>query len=239
MQAIRNSYKVILAKYQNVNKGNCRLTQSSLLLIRDINASANSYTFPILTTDGVNTIQPEEIRLNQNDEFISYDISFYLLADVTQGESPNDLWSKYYLPYAPIELDRSFAELSRIWDSYLEIDVNKISRLAKWDMKKHNFIPFTQFKSVSTGLPYATQPNLNYSDDGTFPMQPMLTLSGAKKNDIILTLQNGAIPTGKFGNFTVPDHTAEAGSSNLTITVNRLALFFRGMLAQNASSFQS
>lgn len=234
MSTIRSSYKVILKKYKRIGKGKVRLTQSSLLLIQPINPSSDSYQFPILENENSATIQPEELRLNINDEFISYQVGYYLLADQRLVE---EQIGKLYLTYAPAEIDVTFATLARAWDGYLSIAVNKISRLEKWDLKKHNMIPWTQGKSTSVGLPYSTFPSINYSKDGLKDMQPMLTLSGAKKNDITIKLLNGAITNGAAGSIVVPS-AAEPFTATITIAATRLALFFRGMLAQNASKFQ-
>jgi hypothetical protein len=238
MQAIRSSYKVILSKYKKIKKGNVRLTQSSLLLIQPIDAAKDSYKFPILETDNAIAPQPEELRLNINDEFISYEVGYYLLCDQTvDAPAANTAAGKIYLTYAPAEMDYTFATLARAWDGYLQILVNKISRLEKWDLKKHNMIPWTQYKSQSVGLPYSTLPSIDYSKDGIKAMQPMLTLSGAKKNDIVVQLTNGAIPATASGNILVPSK-AEPFQQTVTVKATRLALFFRGMLAQNASKFQ-
>lgn len=237
MSTIRSSYKVILKKYKRIGKGKVRLTQSTLLLIQLIDPAKDNYKFPVLENDNAATIQPEEIRLNINDEFISYEVGYYLLANQTVSSPPATAAGKMYLTYAPAEMDFTFATLSRAWDGYLSISINKISRLEKWDLKKHNIIPWTQSKSQSIGLPYATLPSINYGRDGIKSMQPMLTLSGAKKNDVTIQLTNGAIPATASGAIVVPS-TAEPFQQTLTVTATRLALFFRGMLAQNAAKFQ-
>lgn len=235
---IRSSYKVILAKYKKIKKGNVRLTQSSLLLIQPIDPAKDNYKFPVLESDNAIAPQPEEIRLNQNDEFISYEVGYYLLLDKTVAvPAANTPAGKEYLTYAPAELDFTFSTMSRAWDGYLQILVNKISRLEKWDLKKHYMTPWTQYKSTSLGLPYSTLPSIDFSKDGIKAMQPMLTLSGAKKNDIIVQLLNGAVPNTAAGGLVVPS-SAEPFLQTITIKATRLSLFFRGMLAQNASKFQ-
>jgi hypothetical protein len=221
-----------MKKYKKIGKKNVRLTQSSLLLMQNINGNSETYKFPILETDNNPAPDPRELRLNMNDEFISYDVGYYLVASAV-GENIGD--ALYYLPYAPVELNSVLNTYNKAWDGYLQILVNKISRLEKWDLKKHHIIPQTQFQSSSVGQPFATQPNLNYSEDGTFAMQPMITLSGAKKNDVIITLNGGAIPPGAPGlNATWQPPTGVP----ITIQIERVALFFRGMLAQNAAKFQ-
>lgn len=236
---IRTSFKVIRKKYAKIKKGTVRLTQSSLLLEVAIDAKKDTYIFPVLTTDGGSNVGnspfPEEIRLNQNDEFVAYEVGYYLVADklVTTTTPVQDLVDagRMFLSYAPDELDAVFASLEDAWLGTMQILVNKISRLEKWDLKKHNAIPRTQFQNTSAGIPQATQPSIDYSDFGTYPMQPMLTLSGAKKNDIQVALVH-SIPAGLSSIWT------PASNGTVKYTVSKIALVFRGMLAQNASSFQ-
>lgn len=238
MKQIRESYRVIKKKYAKIGKGTVRLTQSSLILMQAIDPAKDVYKFPVLETDTATAPFPDEIRLNINDEFISYDVAYYLVAEKTWNHTEGGLTSSvkagnFYFTHAPDELNGQFSLLEKAWDGFLQILVNKISRLEKWDLKKHNYIPRTQFQNSSAGIPSATQPSVDYSDHGTFPMQPMLTLSGAKKNDILVTLLGGAIPSTSTGNWVLP-----SAGDTIDFKINRLALFFRGMLAQNAAKFQ-
>jgi len=98
-------------------------------------------------------------------------------------------------------------------------------------MKKHNFIPRTQWQNFEAAVKDSRQPSNNFEDDGATPMQPMLTLSGSKKNDVIVSLDAAIAPTSTGA--WMPDDAA-----TLTITATQLALYFRGMLAQNAAKFQ-
>jgi len=197
-----------------------------------ISSTSDTYKFPVLETDNAVAPLPEEIRLNQNDEFVSYEVAYYVAAETSLEAEAEFAEGKSFFTYAPAELSSAFVALFRAWTGNLQILVNKISRLERWDLKKHNIVPRTQFQNSTAAIPVATFPSMDYSEHGTFPMQPMLTLSGAKKNDIIITLQGGAVPSTTTGAWTLPD----AGVINFAMT--HLALFFRGMLAQNAAKFQ-
>jgi hypothetical protein len=242
MIQIRDSYRTVAKRYEQIrlkkqkktgqSVGKVRLTQSSLLLLQPILATTDKYRFPVLDNDTQSPILPEEIRLNSNDEFVSYDIGYYIVADTVQDSTPAISGGMTFWSYAPMELTSAFAVYVKAWMASLEILVNKISRMDKWDMKKHNVTPRTQFKSSSVALPGATQPSQDFTTDGTVPEQPMIVLSGSRKNDLLLTLRGGAIPTGIVGVWTPPT------TNTITFTVNKLALIFRGMLAQNASIFQ-
>jgi len=237
MKMIRVSYKVIRNKYKKIGKGSVRLTQSSLLLEKAINATSDTYKFPVLETDPGDNVGgahfAEEIRLNQNDEFVAYEVAYYVVADKlpTPEYDPTQVTGRFFFPYAPDELDSAAQNLEDAWLGNLQILVNKISRLERWDLKKHNYIPRTQFQSNSPGIPSATQPSIDYSEAGTYPMQPMLTLSGAKKNDLIISLIH-SIPS------TVIASWLPGQGTDIVFHFKRLSLIFRGMLAQNAASFQ-
>ncbi len=237
MAYIRSSYSSIKKKYKDIGKDTVRLTQSSLILEREIDPATDTYTFPIKDTDDGDSANGkafiEEIRLDQNDEFIAYQLGYYLVADkLASGTyAEEEILGRAFLPYAPDELSSVFSVYEDAFLGTLFIMVNKINRLDRWDLKRHNFIPRTQFQNTSVGVPQATQPSIDYSKDGMFNMQPMLTLSGAKKNDITVELIH-AIPLG------VNAAWAPAAGAGIFFHMRRLALVFRGMLAQNASSFQ-
>jgi hypothetical protein len=59
----------------------------------------------------------------------------------------------------------------------------------------------------------------------------MLTFSGAKKNEITISLPNGAMDTFSTA-------VKSQNQDSITIASTRIAIWFRGMLAQNAASFQ-
>ena len=104
--------------------------------------------------------------------------------------------------------------------------------LDKFDTRKHEFIPITQFGSFAAGTQNATQSNGQFSKVGMFPIEPSLTLSGSKKNQIQLQLPT-AISTGC--NVQITDNSG--GTTNYAIS--RIAVLMRGLNAQNGSVFQS
>ncbi len=228
MKGIRNSYKVIIRKYRRIKKGHVRLTQSSLFLVQPIVPTTSRYRFAVLDSD--TPVLAKEIRLNINDEFITYDVAYNVLGDLLD---PVGVVGNFHHTYAPVELDASFAGIQGAWNGRLSILVNKISRLENWDMKKHNKIQRTQWANASAAVTIinAAQPSVDFAEDGGVDMQPMLTISGAKKTTIDLELDAAIVATAT-GAWVSTDTTA------LTITATELAFYFRGMLAQNASVFQ-
>lgn len=224
----RASYQLILAKYQKRGKGNVRLTQSSLVLMQEIQSNTKTYNFPVLQSDNQSAIQPEEVRLNLNDEFVSYEVQYLLQAKGRVAGTAIDY--NTYLTYAPAEINASLAQLNAAFDAKMTIDVNGVKRLENWDMIKHKCTPRTQYQSVSAGIPSATAPSICLNNDGAVTMQPMITFTGAKKNEITLAMTqnvNGGL---------IYDWVTVGGA--ITNQVKNLVLIFRGMLGQNAAVFQ-
>lgn len=225
----RASYQLIIAKYQKRGKGNVRLTQSSLVLMQAIQTNTKTYNFAVLQSDNQSAIQPEEVRLNLNDEFVSYEVQYLLQAKSRVAGSTGGDYNTY-LTYAPVELNAQLAQLNAAYDAKMTIDVNGVKRLENWDMLKHKCTPRTQYQNTSAGLPFATTPSICLNEDGTANMQPMLTFTGAKKNEISLTMSQN-LSSGLIYDFLTVGGT-------ITNEVKNLVLIFRGMLGQNAAVFQ-
>jgi hypothetical protein len=229
--ASRINFKTILEKYSKIGKGNVRLTQSTLFLTRPISATSTVYNFDVLESQ-TQTLQADEIRLNLNDEFIITQLGFYLQASIKSREGV-DTGAKVLLSYAPFE--QNYNEASKINNFYngaFQIAVNNIIYLDKYDVKKSMFVPRTQFANFNavSGQP-STIPSVDFSTNGMFGTEPLLTLSGAKKNNLTLT-----IPTAiTNANFSVTDNNGVA----YVIAVERVVCLARGLNAQNGASFQS
>jgi hypothetical protein len=229
MNILRQSYSVIKKKYAKFGKGNVRLTQSDLVLILPINPASANYNFIVLQNDTTVPQTAQEIRLNMNDEFIATDMGVFLLGQL-QGDPASNVSTKWHT-HVPTEVNRTFVEMEEFYNGRVNISVNKISFLENWHIKKHQVIPRTQWQNTSAGQPFATIPSEDFKGDGMYIMQPMITFSGAKKNEVNLTLPRAISP------HTV-DFTATDGLAQV-YTINRIAVVFRGLLAQNAAAFQS
>ena len=81
----RLNYSVIFNRYKKLGKGNVRLTQSALFLTKPIQSTQSAYTFDVLETQ-TGTLQPDEIRLNLNDEFIIASMGLYLVGTHKSSE---------------------------------------------------------------------------------------------------------------------------------------------------------
>jgi hypothetical protein len=229
--ASRINYATIIAKYNKVNKGNVRLTQSTLFLSKPISATTTVYNFDVLESQ-TQTLQGDEIRLNLNDEYIITSMGFYLQASILDSLGTNT-GAKILLPYAPFEQDSvNASKINNFWNGAFQISVNNIVYLDKYDVLKSKYIPRTQFANFNavTGTP-STQPNIQFSKDGLYGAEPLLTLSGAKKNALTLTLPTAIQPA----TFRVVDNQG----TTYTVSVDRVVARFEGLNAQNGASFQS
>lgn len=227
----RINYGVIATKYRALGKGNVRLTQSSLFLRKPIDATKTTYVFDVLETQ-TQTLQADEIRLNINDEFITTAMGLYLVGSVAKEDGTAVGGVRLFTNVLEQQSMVQAGNILPFYDGALKIAVNNIVYLEKWDTRKHYNATRTQVGSSSsaTTIVNANFDSNSFAKDGMFSVEPMLTLSGAKKNDITLTLPS-AISNGTFA---YKDNRGD----NLVITINGIALLLRGLNAQNAASFQ-
>lgn len=230
--ASRVNFKTILAKYQNVNKGNVRLTQSTLFLSKPINPTTTVYNFDVLESQ-TQTLLGDEIRLNLNDEYTITQIGFYLQARVLDSRL-FDTGAKVLLTNSQFQLNHSeAAKIQPFYDGAFQIAVNNIIYLDKYDTKKSNITPITQNNAGGgggAGYFTATSDSDDFSRHGLYPTEPMVVLSGAKKNTLQLTLPRAI----DIATFALTDNANQAYS----LVVDRVCVKFLGLNAQNGASFQ-
>jgi hypothetical protein len=223
----RVNYGTILNRYKALGKGNVRLTQSTLILSKPLSAAQTTYSFDVLETQN-STLVGTETRLNLNDEFIITSLGIYIQATVTNAAGTVNYGTKWFT-YAPSQGDAAVNTLNPIYNGNLQIAVNNVVYMDKFDTGKSLFVPRTQDVSFTT--PNAsTLGSSNYAKDGMVSIEPMLTLSGAKKNNISINLASAAAPA----TLTITNNT---GSTKYTF--DRIAVIMRGLNAQNGASFQN
>jgi hypothetical protein len=233
MTQARNNYARIIAKYKALGKGDVRLTESTLALIQPINAAKTSYLFPVLENENVNGLAPavDEIRLNINDEFIVGSIGMYLYGSTAKSQGAIQ---RQIHTYAPNELNAVFNGVSDFYAGFLSVAVNKINYIDKWDSRKHQYVPRTQWANlgiVDTNKNYpATQADKKLDEHGVFNAQPNFTLSGAKKNEVSVNMPAAITP--------VSASWIDSNNETQLVTIDKMIIVFRGLLAQNAARFQ-
>lgn len=224
----RVNFQTIMARYQSAGKGKVRLTQSNLVLTKPISSATTSYSFDVLDSQTA-TLQGNEIRLNQNDEFIITHIGLYAQGIANTGATK--LFS-----YAPFENDASQAgTIQALWDGFMKISVNNVVYLDKWATRRHEYVPDYQYRAfvaatAAIGSTGAQIPAFDGLKSGVVPIEPLITLSGAKKSTIELFLPS-AITGSTFTN-------ASNGADSYSVVIDRVALVLHGLNAQNGASFQ-
>ena len=221
----RVDYSIIKKKYESIGKGKVRLTQSTLLLIKQISATTTTYNFDVLESQNQGVL-PEEIRLNLNDEFIVTEIGYYLKGELN-SERGRSNFKLFTTP--PIELATDFAALNDAYAGQLKILVNNINFIDRWDLQKHQKVARQQYANFATPN-QASLAEFASERDGMYNCSPMITLSGAKKNDIQTVLPYAI--TAQSNQLVCDD------GQKIDIKINALCVLFRGFLAQNGAAFQ-
>jgi len=230
-RANRVNFVKIREEYAKRGVKGVRLTESSLFLTQAIDANKTTYTFDVL--DSQNTgLQPDEIRLNINDEFIATHMGVFLYGKATLTPVvANSPTAPALFSYAPIEANAQAIQLDGLYAGKMKIGVNNIIYVEKWDTRKCRQVQRTQFASFIAGVPVCTIPSQENDMDGMIALEPMVTLSGAKKNEITLEMPKAIT----ISNFLF---TSQSGGV-LNFDIDRIAVKFFGLNAQNASVFQS
>lgn len=224
----RLNYSILNAKYSKIGKGNVRLTQSSLFLTKPISPTVTTYTFDVLETQ-TQTLQNDEVRLNLNDEFNITSIGLYLIGTFQDAEGTLSKNTKFFT-YAPYNLDvLNATRIQNFWAGTFKIAINNIIYMEKWDTARHEHVTRTQNDNFITPNQAAIS-SQSLAKDSMFDLANIITLSGAKKND--LTIQ---LPSAIAGaTFKYIDDT----NTSYSINVDRVGCRLFGFNAQNAASFQ-
>jgi hypothetical protein len=192
------------------------LSQSYLRSEVAMSTSTTSYHIPILVND------------NQNGATSSYNTSSllalqdaFVVSSIFIGwANPSSATDAAFIPqtYPNAVAAGSVAianALNAIYSSNLQVTVNNRQILTGWDTLRHYFVPQTQNLTV-TQLQTTAITQIDYSENGFYPVEPNLVFVGSKNNQVTLNFPQAisSVPTSTFG---------------------RLIVIFRGILAQNAT----
>ncbi len=188
------------------------LTMSTLRLEQPIVAGQTLYTFPVLTFD-TQTQAPfaSEIRLKQQDTFFICEALYYLALPRTALLTDTAFIPTTY--ESPALTGANALPMQALWSGDLLMTIGNYKYMYNWDLFRHYYAPQTQqTAALGAGSP-ADQKRL--SEDGFYPVQPMISLDGAQDNLIQVNLDQAPA----------------------TFTANaRLGIMFRGVNAQNSTS---
>lgn len=221
----RQDFTIVKKKYDAIGKGAVRVSQSTLILIKDINPNTTNYVFDILESQNQG-VKPEEIRLNLNDEFVCTEIGYYLGGLIISEKSGP---AQYYFTSPPLELATDYVGLQNAYNGNLRVAVNNVVFIERWDLFKHHKKANEQFSPFITPMGSRIA-QFDSAKDGMFDCSPMITFSGAKKNELN-TFLTSALNTASS------DIIVDDGLK-LTLKINQVALILRGFLAQNGAKFQ-
>jgi hypothetical protein len=114
----------------------------------------------------------------------------------------------------------------------MRISVNNVNFVDKWGIRKHNKRPRTPFDTrIAVGLNGSSQPDTDFSEDGVYDCSPMVTLSGAKKNEVTIVLPKAITP--------VTGQPIVANDGTIyRVSVEQIAINLFGYLGQNGAKFQ-
>ena len=231
----RKDFSIIKKQFKEIGKGNVRLTQSSLILLQPISPTKTVYTFPVLENDNATGVRPQEIKLNQNDEFSITQLGVYAVGTLSypSGEEVISKDGLIYMTHAAYnQNDTDAYKIKPLWNGYLKIAVNNIVYVDKFDTIKSEQTQRTQFQDRNaTELNGATVPSISMETDGMNQLAPTIQLSGAKKNEISLILNDAISPV----DYVLKNNENVA----VTVSIKYVGLIMRGLLGQNAASFQT
>lgn len=223
----RKDYLRIKRAYDKLAKGNARVSQSDIVLIQPIDPNRTNYTFPVLETENANNPYNDwQIKLNMNDEFVVLQQSVTLWCRMEQTD-------RYFaMSYPPVELDATAHTLYQLYHTgRLSVKVNNVVFLEKYAIDRHLNVPRTQWENIAATTITSSQPSLDFSADSWFSSEPNIVLSGAKKNEIDLSLARSIQVVSGL-------QFSSQAEADLDFNIVGIRLAFRGFLAQNAASFQ-
>jgi hypothetical protein len=193
------------------------LTQSTLRLEQALIVGRTTYTFGVLTSDlGSANSQPTttEVRLRQQDSFITSNIAFRLGEPATVNDATY-IDTSYPSPFI-FDAVGEAAALEVLYKGQLKITVNGVVIIPTLHMGRFRFVPVTQAVAAAANQNGIAYDAIDNSCDGVMIMEPNVTLIGSKGNIIEISLPNGVTVIGTAG-FT------------------RMIMEYRGLLAQNST----
>lgn len=191
-----------------------KLTGSDLRLEQPTVANSNQYLFPVMvniaSTNVANGSFNTEIRLNMQDIFLPMYVGFFL----ANPSSATDTTFNLFTYVNQVAFPANPVQMNAFYNGNLNISVNNTQYIKGWMLRRHYMVPQTQQTAAfGPGSPGSDQ--LNGPDDGFYPMQPYVLISGNSNMQINVNLPVGPTAVDNF---------------------SRLVLVFRGLLAQNCTA---
>lgn len=191
-----------------------KLTGSDLRLEQPTVANSNQYLFPVMvniaSTNVANGSFNTEIRLNMQDIFLPMYIGFFL----ANPTSATDTTFNDFTYINQVAFPASPAQMNSFYNGTLNISVNNTQYIKGWMLKRHRMVPQTQ-QTAAFGPGSPGNDQISGTDDGFYPLQPYVLISGNSNMQVTVNLPVGPTAVDAF---------------------SRLVLVFRGLLAQNCTA---
>lgn len=205
---------VEICRAAGVNPHEAGLTDSCLRLEQQLLTTKTQYQFAVLTNNNgpSNTLFNTEVRLNQQDSFISYAMNFYLGEPATANDAT---FIDYTYPSPTVFVGvGEAAALGTIYKSYLKVTINNVVKIPTLHMGRFWFVPETQKQTGAANANNIANDARDGSTDGSMMLTGLLTFIGSKNNLI---------------EFFMPAALAVIGAQT------RMIQEWRGLLAQNST----
>jgi len=196
------------------------LTQSFLRFEVALASGQTSYKFDTLVNENTQAVNfNTQTKLNLQDAFICSELGFFLAAPSSTTDT------KFQLLTYPNETALTTALKNNYYTVYngqMSLTVNQKTVMTNWDLSRHLLQPNQQQNAVTGSWAANVAPavlpidGLNLAENGFYPVEPNLILSGSKKNDLQVALPGSGIAT--------------------VLANSRLVCIMRGILAQNVTS---
>lgn len=173
---------------QKVDPTSATLTQGDLRLEQQLTIARTQYQFAILNNDNgtSGTIFNTEIRLTQQDAFVTSGIGFFLAKPSSAIDTTFILHS--YPSPAVFTTSGVAAAAETLYNSILSVMVNNVNILPRLSMRRFRAVNQSQQVAAATNQNGVAQDQIDLSSDGWMVTEPNLVMIGSKGTIITLTL---------------------------------------------------
>ena len=185
------------------------LSQSYLRLEVALATGVTQYKFDVLvneTSGGSANFQTVN-KLNLQDSFYVSQMGFFVCAPASTSATDFPLLT--YPNTTIFSTAGAASALYTLYNGYMSLTINQRVVVPYWNLNRHMVINQTQQTAT-------LRDQVNLGQDGFYPMEPNVVISGDKKNDFTVTLP--------------------AGLAAVQATGARLVCVMNGILAQNVTS---
>ena len=230
VQQLRKDFENVQSKFKGKN-----IAASSLFLTTDIDPQKQTYNFSVLENDARSPQKPDEIRLNQNDVFVFNQIAVGYVGDINlvNRHSTPEFGRSIFIQSVPYSDIVSIVRAYKLFAGQLKVTINNYIYFEKYDLRDFDVSTHDeQFNQINGILSHFSFLNFKiHQKPVTQPVQPMIAMSGAKKNDFEISLPSSIDPW-SF------DIMQDPILPFMRINVNRIGILLRGFLIQNGAKFQ-